>query len=41
MKDPTAVTERQVNTKPKVLYDLGPIHIIRFANGEIKKVMKH
>ena len=41
LKEPTAVTERTVSTTPKVLYDLGPIYIIRCANGEIKKVMKH
>ena len=41
MKEPTAVTERMVTTTPKVLYDLGPVCIIRCANGEIKKMMKH
>ena len=39
--EPTAVTERMVTAKPQVLYDLGPIYIIRCPNGEIKKVMKH
>lgn len=38
---PTAVSEHVAITTPKVLYDLGPIRIIRCANGEIKKVMKH
>ena len=37
---PSAVTERLVSTTPKVLYDLGPVYIIKCANGEIKKVMK-
>lgn len=41
MKEPTAVTEHLVSTTPKVLYDLGPVSIIRCANGEIKKMMKH
>lgn len=26
--------------QPRVLYDLGPIYIIRYANGEVRKVMK-
>ena len=39
--DPTAVTERMVTAKPQVLYDLGPIYIIRCPNGAVKKVMKH
>ena len=38
---PTAVTERTLTTKPQVLYDLGPIYIIRCPNGAVKKVMKH
>ena len=37
----TAIRERQVTGKPQVLYDLGPIRIVRDANGTIKKVMKH
>ncbi len=40
-KEPTAVRQQSVDTSPKVLYDLGPVLIIRTANGEIKKVMKH
>ena len=38
---PTAVSLPSVLGPYKVLYDLGPIHIIRLANGEIMKVMKH
>ena len=37
---PTVVTERTLTTKPQVLYDLGPIYIIRCPNGAVKKVMK-
>ena len=40
MKVPSAVNQQTVSTKPKVLYEFGPIYIIRCANGEIKKVMK-
>ena len=38
---PTAVSLPSVLGPYKVLYDLGPIYIIRLANGEIMKVMKH
>lgn len=40
MKVPSAINQQTVSTKPKVLYEFGPIYIIRCANGEIKKVMK-
>lgn len=37
----TGIFEKKVWGQPKILYDLGPIYIIRYANGETKKVMKH
>jgi hypothetical protein len=37
----TGIFEKKVLGQPKILYDLGPIYIIRNAQGEIKKVMKH
>ena len=37
----TGIFEKQVWEQPKILYDLGPIYIIRYPNGETKKVMKH
>jgi len=37
----TGLFEKKVLGQPKILYDLGPIYIIRNAQGEIKKVMKH
>ena len=36
----TCITELPVNRQSQILYDLGPIYIIRYANGDIKKVMK-
>ena len=38
---PTGIAERTSSQTNTILYDLGPIYIIRCANGEIKKVMKH
>ena len=37
----TGIFEQKVLGEPKILYDYGPIYIIRNARGEIKKVMKH
>ena len=37
----TGIFEKKILGQPKILYDLGPIYIIRNAQGEIKKVMKH
>jgi hypothetical protein len=37
----TGIREQKVLSQPKILYDYGPIYIIRNAQGEIKKVMKH
>ena len=37
----TSIFEKKLWGQPKILYDLGPIYIIRDANGETKKVMKH
>ena len=37
----TDVSKLKVVGQPKILYDLGSIYIIRNAQGEIKKVMKH
>ncbi len=37
----TGIWEQKVLSQPKILYDYGPIYIIRSAQGEIKKVMKH
>jgi M6 family metalloprotease-like protein len=37
----TDIEELRAGQPYKILYDLGPIYIIRYANGEIKKVMKH
>ena len=37
----TGIWEQKVLSQPKILYDYGPIYIIRNAQGEIKKVMKH
>lgn len=36
----TGILERKVVEQPKILFDFGPIYIIRNAQGEIKKVMK-
>ena len=38
---PTGIEERTTQQLPETLYDLGPIYIIRYSNGTIKKVMKH
>ena len=38
---PTGIAERPSSQTSTILYDLGPLYIIRCANGEIKKVMKH
>jgi hypothetical protein len=37
----TAVAAPSISGYDEVLYDFGPIYIIRLANGEIKKMMKH
>ncbi|MBR1546737.1 MAG: M6 family metalloprotease domain-containing protein [Prevotella sp.] len=37
----TGILERKMIGQPKILFDFGPIYIIRNAQGEIKKVMKH
>ena len=37
----TGIFDKKVWGQPKILYDFGPIYIIRNANGETKKVMKH
>ena len=37
----TGIEELQDHRSYKILYDLGPIYIIRYSNGEIKKVVKH
>ena len=36
----TGITELPASRQSQILYDLGPIYIIRYANGDIKKVMK-
>ena len=36
----TGLFEQKVLGEPKILYDFGPIYIIRNAQGEIKKVIK-
>ena len=41
VNQPTAIRELTDRQPYRILYDLGPIYIIRYANGEIKKVMKH
>jgi len=41
VNQPTAIREMTDSRHYRVLYDLGPIYIIRCTNGEIKKVMKH
>jgi M6 family metalloprotease-like protein len=38
---PTGIVEHNSSQTHTILYDLGPIYIIRCSNGEIKKVMKH
>ena len=38
---PTGIEEHTTQQLPETLYDLGPIYIIRYSNGTIKKVMKH
>ena len=38
---PTAIREHQAEGRPQELYRLGPVSILRYPNGEIKKVMKH
>ena len=37
----TAVAAIEAEDTPQILYRLGPIMILRYPNGEIKKVMKH
>ncbi len=37
----TAISELSASGSPRVLYEVGPICIVRMPNGEIKKVMKH
>lgn len=37
---PTGIIEHRTSQSYTILYDLGPIYIIRYSNGEIKKVMK-
>ena len=37
----TGIVEHRTSQPYTVLHDLGPIYIIRYANGDIKKVMKH
>ncbi|MBQ7419987.1 MAG: M6 family metalloprotease domain-containing protein [Prevotella sp.] len=37
----TGILEKTFVGQSKVLYDLGPVYIIRNAQGEIKKVIKH
>ena len=37
----TGIDEHCIPQAYEVLYDLGPIYIIRYSNGKIKKVMKH
>ena len=38
---PTGIEEHTSRQSAEILYDLGPISIIRYSNGTIKKVMKH
>ena len=38
---PTGIEEHTSQQLAEILYDLGPISIIRYSNGTIKKVMKH
>ena len=38
---PTGIEEHTSQQLAEILYDLGPIYIIRYSNGTIKKVMKH
>jgi len=37
----TGIVEHRTSQPYTVLHDLGPIYIIRYANGDVKKVMKH
>ena len=37
----TGLFEQKAVGQPEILYDFGPIYIIRCKNGETKKVMKH
>lgn len=37
----TGISRQRIEGQPKILYDFGPIYIIRNAQGEIKKVIKH
>jgi hypothetical protein len=37
----TGIVEHRTSQPYTVLHELGPIYIIRYANGDIKKVMKH
>lgn len=37
----TGLFEQKAVGQPEILYDFGPIYIIRCMNGETKKVMKH
>ena len=41
IEEPTGIWERKTEGKAEILFDLGPIYIIRNARGEIKKVIKH
>lgn len=38
---PTGIEEHTSQQSAEILYGLGPISIIRYSNGTIKKVMKH
>ena len=38
---PTGIEEHTSQQSAEILYDFGPISIIRYSNGTIKKVMKH
>ena len=37
----TGILEQSMLRKPEIIFDYGPIYIIRCKQGEIKKVMKH
>lgn len=41
MDSTATVIERKMSQQSTVLYDFGPLYIIRNSQGEIKKVMKH
>ena len=40
VNSPTAILEQKAEGLPQELYRLGPVRILRYPNGEIKKVMK-